>query len=104
MISDLIPIHRRGFAMSMYSVGFLLGPAVGPIAGSLLAAAAGWRWVFWLLLILNGTTGVICALTYRETYEPVLLECKAKRLRKETGNPALYAKGARKRPAKVALQ
>lgn len=48
--------------------------------------------------------GVICALTYRETYEPVLLEWKAKKLRKETGNPALYAKGARKRPAKVVLQ
>lgn len=50
-ISDLVPIHRRGFAMSMYSAGFLLGPAVGPIAGDFLAAAAGWRWVFWLLLI-----------------------------------------------------
>ncbi|KAJ5722258.1 hypothetical protein N7488_000293 [Penicillium malachiteum] len=103
-ISDLIPIHRRGFAMSMYSVGFLLGPAIGPIAGSFLAAAAGWRWVFWLLLILNGTMGVVCALTYRETYEPVLLEWKAKKLRKETGNRDLYAKGAGKRPAKVVLQ
>lgn len=51
-ISDLVPVRRRGFAMSMYSMGFLLGPAVGPIAGSYLAAAAGWRWVFWLLLIL----------------------------------------------------
>lgn len=40
--------------MSMYSVGFLLGPAVGPVAGSFLAAAKGWRWVFWLLLILVG--------------------------------------------------
>lgn len=58
-ISDLVPIHRRGFAMSMYSVGFLLGPAVGPIAGSFLAAAAGWRWVFWLLLILVSLSRIL---------------------------------------------
>lgn len=42
--------------------------------------------------------GVICALTYSETYAPVLLERKAKKLRKETGNSALYAKGARQLP------
>lgn len=51
-ISDLVPIHRRGFAMSMYSVGFLLGPAIGPIVGSYVTAVARWRWIFFLLLIL----------------------------------------------------
>ncbi|THC91331.1 hypothetical protein EYZ11_009196 [Aspergillus tanneri] len=95
-ISDLVPIHRRGFAMSMYSVGFLLGPAVGPIAGSFLAAAAGWRW--------NGTMGIICALTYSETYAPVILEWKAKKLRKQTGNQALYAKGQRQLPVSSVLK
>lgn len=39
--------------------------------------------------------GLICAVTYRETYGPVLLERKAKKLRKATGNPNLYAKGQR---------
>ncbi|KJK63059.1 MFS like protein [Aspergillus parasiticus SU-1] len=103
-ISDLVPIHRRGFAMSMYSVGFLLGPAVGPVAGSFLAAAKGWRWVFWLLLILNGTMGVICALTYKETYAPVILERKVKKLRKKTGNRALYAKDQRQLPVRTVLK
>ncbi|KAJ6135905.1 hypothetical protein N7512_001065 [Penicillium capsulatum] len=103
-ISDLVPIHRRGFAMSMYSAGFLLGPAVGPIAGAFLSGAAGWRWVFWLLLIFNGTMGLICALTYSETYAPVLLERKAKKLRKETGDPSLYAKGARQMPVSGILK
>jgi multidrug resistance protein len=58
-ISDLVPVHRRGLAMSMYTVGFLLGPAVGPVAGSYLAAAAGWRWVFWLLLIVVSLPDVL---------------------------------------------
>ncbi|KAJ5114397.1 hypothetical protein NUU61_000156 [Penicillium alfredii] len=103
-ISDLVSTNHRGFAMSMYSMGFLLGPAVGPVAGSFLAAAAGWRWVFWLLLIVNGSMGLICALTYSETYAPVILERKAKKLRKTTGNPALYAKGQRQLPVSTVLK
>ncbi|KAJ5693028.1 hypothetical protein N7462_002451 [Penicillium macrosclerotiorum] len=103
-ISDLVPVHRRGLAMSMYSVGFLLGPAIGPIAGSLLNAAAGWRWIFWFLLIVNGTAGIICALVYSETYTPVLLQWKAKRLRRLSGNPALHAKGGRQLPVSQVLK
>ncbi|CEJ92117.1 hypothetical protein VHEMI07789 [[Torrubiella] hemipterigena] len=95
-IADLVSTRHRGFAMSMYSAGFMLSPVIGPLVGSYLSAAAGWRWVFWLLSILSGTLGIICAVTYGETYGPVLLERKAKKLRKSTGNPALYAKGQRK--------
>lgn len=50
-IADLISIRHRGFAMSMYSAGFMLSPVVGPIVGSFLSAAAGWRWIFWYLAI-----------------------------------------------------
>ncbi|KAF7525745.1 hypothetical protein G7054_g10983 [Neopestalotiopsis clavispora] len=89
-IGDIVPTRRRGAAMSLFSVSILFGPVVGPIAGSYLAAAAGWRWIFWLLLIM-------------ETYEPVLLERKVKKLRKETGNAALYAKGTRNAEAPSVL-
>lgn len=51
-IGDIVPTHRRGAAMSLFTVSTLFGPVVGPIAGSYLAAAAGWQWVFWLLLIM----------------------------------------------------
>lgn len=58
-IGDIVPTRRRGAAMSLFSVSILFGPVVGPIAGSYLAAAAGWRWIFWLLLIMVSTpTGV----------------------------------------------
>lgn len=39
-----------------------------------------------------------------ETYEPVLLEQKAKRLRQETGNPALYTNSQSQLLVGVALQ
>lgn len=48
--------------------------------------------------------GIICAITYPETYSPVILERKAKQLRKTTGNPALYAKGQRQLPASAVLK
>ncbi|GAB7350721.1 hypothetical protein MBLNU459_g1275t1 [Dothideomycetes sp. NU459] len=52
IIADLVPTHRRGTVMSLFSLGFLFGPVLGPIIGSYSTAAAGWRWIFWLLLIM----------------------------------------------------
>jgi hypothetical protein len=46
----------------------------------------------------TGTLAIINALFTNETYAPVLLERKAKRLQKETGNTELYAKGQRQLP------
>ena len=48
--------------------------------------------------------GVVCAVACQETYGPVLLEQKAKRLRKETGNSALHAKGCHRLPVGIALK
>jgi MFS family permease len=64
----------------------------GPIAGGFLSTAAGWRWIFWLLAILTGVTSLAALLLMRESYAPVLLERKAKRLRQETGNNNLRSK------------
>jgi MFS family permease len=52
IIADTIPQQQRGFAIGMFTVGILAGPVVGPVPGSFLAAAKGWRWVFWLISIL----------------------------------------------------
>lgn len=48
--------------------------------------------------------GIFCGIVYRETYAPVLLERKAKRLRKATGNPNLFPKGQRKLSAGALLK
>ena len=70
----------------------LLGPVIGPVAGGFLSEAEGWRWIFWVLAIAVGAATILSLAFARETYAPVLLERKAKRLRKETGNPDLRSK------------
>ncbi|KAK3381948.1 major facilitator superfamily domain-containing protein [Podospora didyma] len=90
-IADMMPVEMRGKAMAGWAMGPLLGPCIGPLAGGYLIAAAGWRWVYWLIAILSGITTVVSFLALRETYAPVLLERKAARLSKETGNPDLVS-------------
>ncbi|EPE04833.1 cycloheximide resistance protein [Ophiostoma piceae UAMH 11346] len=91
-IADMVSQENRGAAMSMFAVGPLLGPIIGPVAGGFLASAEGWRWVFWLIVIVAGVVSIIFFLSMRETYAPLLLERKTQRLRKETGNPHLRSK------------
>ncbi|KAH8906398.1 bicyclomycin resistance protein [Coniochaeta sp. PMI_546] len=91
-IADIFVQERRGAAMAVFSVGPLLGPIIGPVAGGFLAEAKGWRWVFWLLVILSGFLSVVLLIFARETYAPVLLQRKVNRLRKETANDLLRSK------------
>ncbi|KAH6652739.1 major facilitator superfamily domain-containing protein [Truncatella angustata] len=92
-IGDLVPTHHRGAVTSVYTGALLFGPTLGPIFGGYLADAHGWRWVFWLLVIMNGSVALLYAVTCRETYAPILLARKAIRIREETGNQELYAQG-----------
>jgi multidrug resistance protein len=50
-IADIMPREKRGKAVSIWSVGTILGPMVGPIIGGWVTELAGWRWMFWVLSI-----------------------------------------------------
>ncbi|KAJ5675650.1 MFS general substrate transporter [Penicillium macrosclerotiorum] len=92
-IADLVPAQERGFIMSIFSASMLIGPVLGPVVGGFLAQAKGWRWIFWALTILSGCTTIVAFIFLRETYGPVLLERKAARLRKETGDSLYQVEG-----------
>ncbi|TVY81423.1 Efflux pump radE [Lachnellula suecica] len=83
-IVDMMPPENRGVAMSLWSVGPLLGPVIGPVCAGFLVEALGWRWA--------GSATIISFLVFRKTYAPELLEQKAARLRKETGNMGYKSK------------
>ncbi|KAK4133744.1 MFS general substrate transporter [Trichocladium antarcticum] len=88
-IADIMPVEMRGRAMAAWALGPLLGPAIGPVAGGYLIRASSWRWVYWLIAMLAGVLAVFTFFTLQESYAPVILQRKAAKLRKETGNQAL---------------
>ncbi|KAF3053552.1 hypothetical protein E8E11_011702 [Didymella keratinophila] len=78
--------------MSVWMMGPTIGPCVGPIIGGFLTVAKGWRWNFWFVAIVAGAFFIMSLVLMSETSAPVILECKARRLRKETGNDRLRSK------------
>ncbi|KAH7112115.1 polyamine transporter 3 [Dendryphion nanum] len=78
-IADMMPVEKRGRAMSAWALGPLLGPCIGPVAGGYLIKAAGWRWVFWLVAILGGVFIPLSFFFLKETYGPTILAHKARK-------------------------
>lgn len=84
----------RGPATSLFTASVFLGPVLGPIvSGLILENGISWRWIFWVMMIFSGTCTLIIVPTLPETYAPVILMHRAKRLRKldPVKNKDLYA-------------
>jgi multidrug resistance protein len=90
VISDLFDPENRGRAISIYSLAPLMGPAIGPIAGGFITENTTWRWVFYATSITDGLILVAGIFLLQETYAPILLHYKKKKLIKETSNNDLY--------------
>jgi multidrug resistance protein len=91
-IADLARPETRATAMAIWTVGPTIGPVIGPVAGGFICMHLGWRWNFYIIAIAAGVVITFGIFTMKETYAPALLEKKARRLRKETGNPNLRSK------------
>lgn len=80
----------RGRALTLFMTATTWGPLIGPILSGYVGQALGWRWVYWLALIIAGTCWPVL-LFMDETYGPVILKWRARKLRKETGNQNIRA-------------
>ncbi|KAF1985865.1 MFS general substrate transporter [Aulographum hederae CBS 113979] len=85
-LADLWKNEERGVPMAAFSAAPFIGPAIGPLVGGFLSDNLGWRWLYWIQLILSGVAWVGLTFTVPETYAPKLLAVRAAKMRKETGD------------------
>lgn len=85
-VCDIIAVPYMPVVIGVWAICSLCGPTLGPLIGAVLSTKKDWRFCFWFLLILSGTSFVILSLFLPETYPPKLKFERAKLLRKLTGN------------------
>ena len=91
-LADFFDPVKRGLAVAVFSAATFLGPILGPIIGGFVTQSSlGWRWTAWITMIMAGLFGGICFVILPETYAPVLLQRKAKKIRFATKNWAVRA-------------
>jgi DHA2 family multidrug resistance protein len=65
---NIYPIEQRGWAMSIWGLGVMIGPIMGPALGGWLTDAYTWRWVFFINLPF-GIATVLGIATFMEDSE-----------------------------------
>ncbi|KLJ09860.1 hypothetical protein EMPG_14720 [Blastomyces silverae] len=67
VVTDIATSAQRGTYMGWTTAGALLGPAIGPVVGGLLAQYLGWRAIFWFLVIFAAAFILQFAVLFPET-------------------------------------
>ncbi|KAH6611830.1 major facilitator superfamily domain-containing protein [Boeremia exigua] len=86
-LADLWDPIPRAYAICVFATGGFAGPVAGPIAGGFITQSyLGWRWTSWITLIMAGLFGCIGFVVIPETSAARILQLRAAKLRKETGD------------------
>ncbi|KAJ4485233.1 MFS polyamine transporter [Lentinula aciculospora] len=90
LLADIWDAKGRGPATSVFAASVFLGPVLGPLVGGFIADSnLKWNWIFWVMFIFAGVSTLAMIILLPETYAPVLLLQKAKRMRKEAATPEI---------------
>jgi len=92
-MADMWPTAARSAAIAGFALAVFVGPAMGPIVGGFITDSyLGWRWTEHLTYIMAFFFFALDVLFLPETYGPVLLAQKAKKLRHERMIWAIHAR------------
>ncbi|KAF4126391.1 Fungal trichothecene efflux pump (TRI12) [Geosmithia morbida] len=83
--------RERGRAFSIFMVTTVFGPLLAPIISGFCSDTIGWRWTFWVAVMLCAVTLVALVAFLPETYGPILLHRRAIRMRKEDPSSRVIA-------------
>ncbi|CAG9944212.1 unnamed protein product [Clonostachys rosea f. rosea IK726] len=74
--------RTRGRAFAIFMVTTVFGPLFAPIVSGFCSTTIGWRWTFWIGVFFAAAT-LVMVLFLPETYGPILLARRARRMRAE---------------------
>jgi multidrug resistance protein len=80
VVADLFAPEKRGMGMAIFAAAPFLGPVLAPTVGGFVSENVGWRWVQGVCCIFIGVVWLICTISVPETYAPILLHQRAKKL------------------------
>ncbi|KAE8140003.1 major facilitator superfamily domain-containing protein [Aspergillus pseudotamarii] len=86
-VGDMFPRHQLAAPMMVYTASPFVGPELGPLLGGFINQYTNWRWTFYTLLFWAATMLISIYLFVPETHHPAILTQKARKVRKQTGNP-----------------
>lgn len=89
-VGDMFEKGDLGLPMMVYTAAPFVGPEVGPLIGGFINENTNWRWTWYVMIIWSFVIWIMLCLV-PETYNPVLLQRKAARIRRETGDDKYYA-------------
>lgn len=88
IVGDMFISEQRGTAMSFIMLAPLIGGAVGPAISGAVAETLGWRETLWICAGLATICEVAFLTFFRETFKVPILNRRAAKLRKESGDPS----------------
>lgn len=90
-VGDMFTRETLQAPMLIFTAAPFLGPSIGPLIGGFINEYTNWRWTYYVLLIWGGVLYLFIIFVVPETYHPVLLRNKARKIRKETGDERFKA-------------
>jgi DHA2 family multidrug resistance protein len=67
---DIYPLEKRAQAMSIWGMGVMIGPIMGPIIGGWLTDSFDWRWIFYINLPVGIISGIVLWLMLDDGQSP----------------------------------
>jgi len=94
-VGDMWAGQELSAPMMIYTASPFVGPTLGPMVGGFIngSGKVSWRWTFWVIMIWSGVMLASLFFLVPETYHPVLLRNRARKLREgEGGDPRWWAR------------
>jgi EmrB/QacA subfamily drug resistance transporter len=67
LISDAVPVQKRGAAIGIWGGVSGLGVAAGPVVGGAIVQGLSWQWIFWLNVPVGVVTALVSSSRLRES-------------------------------------